>query len=189
MELWWDSLATPLRVFYVIAISTTAFMLLQLAALLLGLGDGDIDVDGTDADGGGGHVLSVRTVSAFLAGFGWTGVVALKRGLSLPLTLVLALAVGGLFMLGVLALMRTLYGLRYSGTLDYKNAIGEVGNVYLRIPAAMKSPGQIEVRVQGRLAVVQAFTKADRDLEKDTRVRVVDTLDQNTLVVEPLEEA
>ena len=188
MDIWWESLATPLRVFYVIAISTTFFMLLQLAAMLFGLGDGDVDVDGSDADLGGGQVLSVRTVTAFFAGFGWTGVTALKAGYSLTVAIVLAVAVGGLFVLGVLALMRTLYGLRYSGTLDYKNAIGEVGNVYLKIPAAMAGPGQIEVRVQGRLCVVQAFTRADHDLDNRTRVRVVDTLDQNTLVVEPLQE-
>jgi len=188
MDIWWDSLATPLRVFYVIAISTTFFMLLQFAALLFGLGDGDAELDGGDADGdgGGGHVLSIRTAMAFLAGFGWTGVAALKAGWSLPLVLVASVGVGSLFMGGVLLLMRVLYSLRYSGTLDYRNAIGELGSVYLRIPAAMQGPGQVEVKIQGRLCVVQAFTKADHELGNQVRVRVTDTMDQNTLIVEPL---
>jgi hypothetical protein len=85
--------------------------------------------------------------------------------------------------------MRTLYSMRYSGTLDYRNAVGQVGNVYLRIPAAMAGPGQIEVLVQGRLRTVQAFTRAGRQLANNERVRVTDLMDETTLLVEPLDGA
>ncbi len=131
----------------------------------------------------------MRTVTAFFVGFGWTGVAALEAGWQLLPTIVVATAVGSAFMAGVLLLMRTLYGMRYSGTLDYHNAIGNVGSVYLRIPAAMAGPGQIEVQVQGRLRVVQAFTRADRELGNRERVRVTDLMDDTTLLVEPLEAA
>ena len=57
------------------------------------------------------------------------------------------------------------------------------------IPARMQKPGQVEVLVQGRLAVVAAFTRADRRLENAERVRVTEVLDRNTLVVEPLDAA
>ncbi len=189
---WWNSLDTALRVFYAIAIATSAAMLLQLLLMVFGLdGDGDVDLDvDVDADGGGGvGILSVRTVTAFFAGFGWAGVAALESGLALPPTLLIATAVGGAFMAGVFFLMRTLYGLRYSGTLDYRNAVGQVGNVYLRVPAAMAGPGQIEVMIQGRLCTVQAFTRAAQPLESRSRVKVVDLVDQGTLLVEPLATA
>ena len=90
-------------------------------------------------------------------------------------------------MLGVFFLMRFLYGLRASGTLDYRNAIGQVGVVYLPIPGGMAGPGQVEVTVQGRLRVVQAFTREAGRIPNRARIRVVDVMDQNTLVVEPLE--
>ena len=176
---WWASLALALKIYYSIAIATSFFLVLQLLAMVLGVGDGDVDVD-TD-------VLSVRTVTAFLAGFGWTGAVALESGMSIPIATLLAVLVGTLFMAGVAALMRGLYGLRQSGTLDYKNAIGEIGSVYLHIPPAMQGPGQIEVTVQGRLRVVQAFTRSETEIPNRARVRVIDTMDQNTLVVEPLD--
>ena len=181
---WWAGLALAFKFYYAIAIATSFFLALQLIALLLGVGDGDMDMD-ADADGGG--VLSVRTVTAFLAGFGWTGALALEYGQPVPMATLLAVLVGGAFMALVVVLMRGLYGLRQTGTLDYANAIGEIGSVYLHVPAGMKGPGQVEVTVQGRLRVVQAFTRAEAEIPNGARVRVVGTMDRNTLVVEPLE--
>lgn len=187
MEAWWEALNTPLRWFYAIAISTSFLMVLQLIMMIVGF-DGD-DMDDGDAEGGDGDVklLSIRTVTAFFAGFGWTGVAALNSGSSLGVAMLLAIGVGSIFMGSVVLLMRGLYAMRHSGTLDYRNAIGQVGSVYLRIPPAMSNPGQIEVTVQGRLRVVQAFTRSETEIANQTRVRVVDVMDQNTLIVEPLE--
>ena len=184
---WWVGLALAFKFYYAIAIATSLFLALQLIGLLLGIGDGDLDVDtDLDADGGSG-VLSVRTVTAFLAGFGWTGALALEYGQPVPLATLLAVLVGGAFMALVVVLMRGLYGLRQTGTLDYANAVGQIGSVYLRVPPSMAGPGQVEVTVQGRLRVVQAFNRSGRELPNGSRVRVVDTMDQNTIVVEPLE--
>jgi len=198
MEAWWNTLGTPLQIYYGIAIVTTFLLFLQLVLSLIGL---DHDVDGFDGggfDGDGavldGHdsgvsVLSVRSVIAFFTGFGWGGVVSLRQGLTVFAATVVATVAGGALTAMILGLMRILYGMRYSGTLDYKNAIGVVGNVYLPIPGDMGGPGQVEVLVQGRLAVVQAFTRSAAKIPNRTRVRVVDTLDQQTLLVEPLQPA
>ena len=186
---WWSTLGRALQIFYGIAIATSALMLFQMVLMLFGMdGDGDFDVDDIDDHGGGG-ILSVRTITAFFVGFGWTGVTLLESGWTLVPTIVVSTLVGGAFMGGVFAVMRTLYGMRYTGTLDYRNAVGNVGNVYLPIPAAMGGPGQIEVLVQGRLRVVQAFTRAGRKLGNNERVRVTDLMDDTTLLVEPLDAA
>ncbi len=50
----------------------------------------------------------------------------------------------------------------------------------------MSGPGQIEIQVQGRLRVVQAFTRAERELGNHERVRVIELMDETTLLVEPL---
>ena len=193
MNLWWSGLGLELQVFYAIAIATTALLVLQLALMLFGADlDGDAQADFADGPHDLGHgdafsgVLSFRTVTAFFTGFGWAGVAALKAGWSVPMATLAALAAGAAFMVGILAVIRGLYGLQSSGTLDYRNAIGQVGTVYLAVPAAMAGPGQVEVRFQGRLSVVQAFTRAPGALPFQSRVRVVDVLDGTTLVVEPL---
>jgi hypothetical protein len=51
----------------------------------------------------------------------------------------------------------------------------------------MSGPGQVEVLVQGRLCVVQAFTRSAHKIAARARVKVVDVLDQQTLLVEPLD--
>lgn len=189
MEAWWATLNEPLKWFYSIAITTSVLMVLQLVLMLFGM-DGDEldDVGDGDGDHGGElKILSIRTVTAFFAGFGWTGVAVLESGGTLFAALAAAAAVGAVFMVGVILLMRALSAMRHSGTLDYANAVGEVGTVYLRIPAAMSNPGQIEVLVQGRLTVAQAFTRAETEIPNQARVRVTEVMDKNTLVVEPLD--
>lgn len=192
MSVWWLSLTTELQVFYGIAIVTTALLLLQLLLLVFGLDfDGDLDVDvdaDLDLDGDGGvGLLSIRSVTAFFTGFGWGGVAALEGGSGLPVAILAALLAGGVFMLTVYAILRGFASMQETGTLDYRNAVGNVGTVYLPIPPNMEGAGQIEVRVQGRLRTVQAFTRADRRLGNGTRARVREVVDQSTLVVEPLE--
>lgn len=187
MELWWSDLDIAHKVFYAIAIATSAVLIIQLVLSFFGLdGDAEVDVDTDVEHGGGMGILSIRTVTAFFTGFGWGGVAALEAGVGLIPAILLAVVAGAVLMGGVFFLMRTLYAMRYSGTLDYRNAIGEAATVYLPVPPAMSGPGQIEVMVQGRLRVVQAFTRAPERLPNQARVRVVELLDAQTLVVEPL---
>lgn len=191
MDAWWDALGMESKVYYAIAIVTSAFLALQIVLGLVGIdADSDIDLDADAADGlegdAGLNVLSIRSVTAFFTGFGWGGVSAVNAGFSTPAAALTALASGSVFMAGVLAIMRGMIAMQASGTLDYRNAVGRIASVYLPIPAGMSAPGKVEVLVQGRLAVVDAFTRAERRLENRERVTVVDVLDRNTLVVEPI---
>ena len=94
----------------------------------------------------------------------------------------------GSIMLGAfLAMMRWMQSLKSDGTVDYKNAIGNIGTVYIPISPRRKGIGQIEVQVQGRLAVVGAVTDDEEKMETRTAVRVKDLIDTRTLLVERLE--
>ncbi len=103
---WWDSLTLPYQVFYGVGILGTVLLVVQLILMLIGgiedmdAADGmdmDMDVGGMDAADGhvgiehasGLHILSTRTVVAFMTGFGWTGAFALREGLSLTIALLL----------------------------------------------------------------------------------------------------
>ena len=65
------------------------------------------------------------------------------------------------------------------------NAIGQVGKVYLTIPA--DGQGKIEVVIQKRLKVVEAMTKGDVNIPTGTQVKVLAVSGPGTLVVEPLD--
>ncbi len=190
MAAWWSGLAVDLQVFYAIGILSTFILFLQIALMLVGfdhdIHTGDVDMGGPADHPGGLHILSIRTVVAFFVGFGWTGVIALQNKLPMPIALALSMLVGGAFMGAVFFIMKTLHGLRHSGTLDYKNAIGKIGSVYLPIPGNRSGPGQVEVLVQGRLAIVQAYTNSKEKIPNHTKVKVVDVVDPQTLLVEPL---
>ncbi len=179
---WWGSLEGAYRVFYALGIVSALALLIQVVLTVFGLDD-LIDA----VDGEGTSLLSMRTVSGFLAGFGWTGVVMMRAGYSTLGASIGGTVVGLLFAGILLLVMRVLMGLRHSGTVDYRNAVGVAGKVYAPIGGGLRKPGQVEVLVQGRLRTVAAMTRHDQDLPTLTRIRVVDTLDPNTLLVVPLD--
>ena len=198
---WWNTLALDLQVFYGIGILATLLLVIQLIMTMLGLGD-DGAADGMDADFGDGadgtmdggdsehgdglSLISTRTIVAFLAGFGWTGAMARGGDLGLPLAVIAAVAVGFVLMLMVFWLMRALYSLRQSGSLDYHNAIGEMGTVYVKIPPRGEGSGQIQLVVQGRLATVAATTESTESILSGIQVKVVKLQAGNTLQVETI---
>ncbi|MCY3970719.1 MAG: hypothetical protein OXG74_12350 [Acidobacteria bacterium] len=179
---WWGSLEGAYRVFYALGIVSALALLIQVILTVFGIDD-LIDA----VDGEGTSLLSMRTVSGFLAGFGWTGVVMMRAGYSTLAASIGGTAVGLLFAGILLLIIRVMMGLRHSGTIDYRNAVGVAGKVYAPIGGGLKKPGQVEVLVQGRLRTVAAMTRHDQDLPTLTRIRVVDTLDSNTLLVAPLD--
>jgi hypothetical protein len=156
--------------------------------MLIGVGDGDMDIDTdfeVDADSGM-HIFSVRSVIAFFTGFGWTGAIALKAGQPMWASVLLAIGVGGALMFVIVLIMRLFWSMRQDGTIDYRNAVGEIGTVYLPIPPGGKIPGKIEITVQGRLTIVEAFQNGETRLENRSQVKVTDTIGERGLLVEPL---
>ena len=139
-------------------------------------------------EGGASGIFSIRTVGAFFAGFGWAGAAMLQAGYNTGAATFVATITGSVFLGIVIYLMSYLHSLRQEGTLDYKNAIGNVGNVYLPIPPKRKGMGQVEVMVQGRLRIVQALSDSDKKIGNRVAVRVTETIDEQPILVKPLED-
>jgi hypothetical protein len=151
--------------------------------MFLGFGDGlDGDLDGGDSLG----LLSLRSVTGFLGGFGWGGGLALENGAPPIVAIVVGTVVGGSLLLLVAGAIRFLYSLRESGNLDYRNAVGKVGTVYLPIPPAGQGPGRIWVELQGRMTEIAAYTHHGKRIPAQHRVRVLDMVDERTVLVGPL---
>lgn len=202
LNLWWDALDGAMKFFYVIAFASTFVLLLQTALMFFGgdvdgmdadvgeVGDiGDVDAGG-DLDHGGDHdvsVLSVRSITAFLVGLGWMGAILTDIGWSLLVVLPLAMVMGFLLMMLVWWFMKLLHSLGEKGNLDYVYAIGETGQVYLPIPPNREKAGKVEVMIQGRLKVVDAFTDDTEKIPNRKKVRVLDIVGEDTLVVEAVE--
>ena len=183
---WWEALNFELQVFYGIAIISLVALVFQLILTLV-FGMDDVDgVDLVDHDSGMG-IFSVRGLTAFFTGFGWTGVIATEQGLGLPVTILLSLVVGGSLMIAIYVMMRSFMRLQSSGTLDYGNATGQMGTVYLTIPPLHGAGGQIETMIQGRLVTAEALQKGSAPIQPGTKVKVVERIGSSTLIVEPLD--
>lgn len=180
MEAWWAALDLAPKIFYVIGIVSGLMLLVQLVLTVLGG-----DVDDFDAADGDVSVFSIRSVTAFFVGFGWTGVALLQSGSSVLVATLGGLFVGGMFMAGVLALMRFVYSLQASGTVDLAKAVGMTGTVYVPIAPSGSGTGQIELLIQNRLRVLDARTRGERKLERGEDVRVIEVVGTSTMIVEP----
>ena len=187
MSEWWITLTGAEQVFYTIAITSSAILVIQFVLNLIGLAGQDMDMD-TDSDFDVGDdtglgVFSVRTVLAFFVGLGWTGVAMLGSGISQGGSVIVAVLGGTFFMFVVFWLMRTIYSLTESGNIVTASALGQTGTVYLPIPPQGQGTGQVQVVVQGRLREIPAVTDEEERLATNTHVRVERVLDHDVLLV------
>lgn len=187
MTQWWHSLWLETQIFYGIGIISLGILLLQVVLTVLGLGgDHDVDFSGHGEHDSGLGIFSIRTITAFFVGFGWTGAIMLNHGYSIFAAVAGGTFVGAIFLALTYFLIVNLLRLQGSGNLDYRNAIGVVGTVYSTIPAAEAGGGQLELLLQGRLMMAEAYTKAPEPLKPNSKARVVALIGQSTLLVEPL---
>jgi hypothetical protein len=186
---YWLNLPPAEKTFTGIGIFSSLILTIQMGMVMLG---GAIDMPEAEVadtgEGGASGIFSIRTIGAFFAGFGWAGAAMLQGGHSTGAATFVATLSGSAFLGVVIYLMSYLHSLRQEGTLNYSNAIGNVGNVYLPIPPKRKGMGQVEVMVQGRLRIVQALSDSDKKIGNRVAVRVTDTIDEQTILVKPLED-
>ena len=188
---WWAALDGDGKFFYGIALVSSLVMGIQLVLTLLGGAfdspDGEFEVEGTDGDLG---VLSIRTISSFFVGFGWGGITAMNVWPDHPNKMLISTAAGGLcglfFLWTVWTTMKGLHSLKSDGTIDYANAVGQVGTVYIPVHPNRKGGGQIQVKVQGRERTVLAITDAETEIGNREKVKVLEKIDQQTVLVAPL---
>lgn len=187
IDSWWDALNFDLQVFYGIAIVALIILSFQMiTTIFFGMDDASGGFDIAEHDSGMG-IFSVRGITAFFTGFGWTGVICTKRGLDLIPTVAIAFIVGFSLMVLIYLMMRSLMRLQSNGTLDYANAVGQIATVYVTVSPVQRAGGQVEVMIQGRLTTAEALQKGNQPLTPGTKVKVVDIIGATTLIVEPIE--
>jgi hypothetical protein len=186
MNDWWLELSNASRIFWGIAIAASLFQLLIFAGSLFAGQDFDHSADSDHGNSSAGlKIFSLRAIVAFLVGFGWAGALYLQDGKP-PLVATLIAAVAGLVFMGVVIfILRSLMAFRSDGTIDYQNAIGQTGHVYVTIPAHHEGQGQVEIMIQGRLVTALAVTDHLDPIPPLTPVMVHSVEGQSLLVVHP----
>jgi len=188
MTEWFFNLELFPRIYWGIAlIASLVFLIMMIITFIGGETDGlatDTEIE-TDT-GIGFQFITFKNLVGFFTIFGWSGIACIDAGLSKPLTVVISL-VCGLIMMGIMAAMfYYMKKLNDSGTLDFKNAIGAVGEVYLTIGANRSSIGKAQVRIQGALRELEALTDSKTDLKTGAVIKVKDVTNNGILIVEQL---
>ncbi len=186
MENWFAALTLFEKVYWIVAIAGSAILLVLVVMTLMG-GDvddmGDVDAD-IEADTGiHFQFLSFKNLMGFLTIFGWSGIACIDNGLSTGLTIIISVICGLLMMFAMASLFYYLAKLQSSGTLNLKNAVDQIGEVYLTIGANRSRIGKVSVNVQGTLRELQALTDEDHDLVQGNVVKVQDVTDTGILIV------
>jgi len=129
-------------------------------------------------------ILSIQAIAAFLMGFGWGGLTAV-RGWGLPWLVGVGVGLAtGTAMTWLLAkMLRWIARMQSSGSLPMEAALYEEGIVYVTVPERRLGRGVVRVVVDERLQYYPAVTDGDL-LQTQTAVRITSVNDDHTLTVE-----
>lgn len=148
--------------------------------------DGDVsghDV-GNPADAGAMHLFTFQGIITFLCVFAWSAILTYMGTNSILLSLLIGFVLGAGAMFGVAKIIQASAKLAQNGNINAKNYLGELGTVYLVIPAAEKGRGKVNISLGERYVEFDAITEDSDDIPSGTSVRVVDVRSESLLVVE-----
>lgn len=192
---WYNTLEPTMRVYWGIAIFASLVFIIQMVLTFIGIGDsdaGDFDMDsGFDTDGNGDtmdtggaiQLFTVRNFVNFFLGIGWGGV-CFSSTIKSPMLLALVALITGCVFVGVFILMfRQLMRLEHNGSFNIREAVGQVADVYLRIPAGRQGEGKVQFSFHGSVQELPAITNGEQ-ITSGCKVRVLDIVGDHTLLVE-----
>ena len=189
---WWYTLSSIEQIFWGIALIFSLLFLIQFGLSLLG---GDIDTetdlhaetsDGSFSLDPSFTLLSVRSIIAFFTFFGWMGVLALSKGYSSSMVVLIAFGSGLAAMVTVAYLMYFFSRLAEEGNADLAELIFKNATVYLTIPERRRGKGKVHVTLNNSLREMDAVTEGER-LDNGKSVKIIEIIEENILVVEPVE--
>lgn len=142
----------------------------------------------TPDDPGAAHeaglrMFTVRGIIAFLTICGWTGAASIDLGVPDAIAVLLSVIAGFAAMLLVAYIIRLSFKLQQSGNVDYHNAVGVSGEVY--VPITLGGKGKITLIVQDRFMEMDAICLS-RSLKTGEQVKVTGITESNVVIVEPL---
>ncbi|WP_179351132.1 hypothetical protein [Winogradskyella vidalii] len=185
MAEWFSNLEFLSKMYWLVAIiGSLIFSIVMVMAFTGGATDeiGDLDTD-FDVEAGF-QFISFKNLVGFFTIFGWSGIACIDAGFSTPTTIIISIISGLLMMVIMATLFYFISKLADSGTLNYKNAIDAVGEVYLTIGADRSSIGKVNVNVQGSMRELEALTDSLTTLKTGTVIKVVDVTSNGILIVD-----
>jgi len=186
---WFSTLEWFPKIYWAIAIIASLNFIVSIVMSLIGgeadeLSDVDAEIDGDT--GIGFQFITYKNLVGFFTIFGWSGIACIDEGFSKPTTIIISLICGLIMMAIMAAMFYYMRKLSDSGTLDYKNALDQIGEVYLTVGANRSKIGKAHVRIQGTLRELEALTDSETDLKTGTVIKVTSVTPNGILIIEKL---
>ena len=198
---WFQALPPYMRAYWTIAIAVSIIFVIQMTLTLIGLGDtdasgdvGDLDTGGADMGDGNGDTMdtggaiqlfTIRNTVNFLLGVGWGGV-CLSGVIQNRFLLALAAILCGCIMVAAFIIMyKQLMKLEGNGSYRIEESVGQICEVYIRIPGQRSGSGKVQISFHGSVQELPAQTEGEA-IPSGTKVRVAKVIDKAVLIVEQL---
>lgn len=157
------------NIFMYIAFPATIIYAILIAFSLIGLDStdgleadfsGDLEIeDGESA--GSIQIFTVRNLLAFLVGLGWAGLSSLDAGHTDLMATLIGIGIGLGFVVLQTSIFYFMSKLSQPNEPSIKSALGEMGTVYLTIPAQKQGTGKVTVIINGTVRTLTAMTQGD----------------------------
>ncbi len=176
---WFLEFTVAEKIYFIIAVIASIFLIIQIIMMLFSLGGGDFDLDEVfdgDVDTDGGlSIFTVKTLTAFFALGGWCGFVTqtyMPENVWLPI--VVAVVTGAVALFGVAFAMRGIAKMQCSGNVNKAGLVGLTATVYVSIPEKRSGRGKITLTAQGRYMEIDAVTDDENRIPVDSVVEIVE---------------
>ena len=186
---WWMSLDLFSKILWGIALATSLTFIIETILTFIGM-DSGVDADFDMPDGGfdmdpSMNLYTFRNLVNFLLGLSWTAILLEKYITSVGLRMLVSVLAGALLVLAVMWIFKSLAKMQQSGNIDVKkHAAGCTGKVYLTVPAKRGGAGKVQIVINESVREYDAVTDSETELKTGVSVRVIEALDNSTLLVE-----
>ena len=194
MTEWWTSLDLFMKILWCIAIASSLIFIVETVLTFIGAdvdfdADADFDVpDGAFEGDPSMNLYTFRNLVNFLLGMSWTAILLKEQVASKVLLMVIAFVAGAILVAAVMMMFKWLSKMQQSGNIDLmKDAEGCNGKVYLTIPAERGGTGKVQITINGAVRGYDAVTDSEQDLKTGKAIKVVEAIDNSTLLVEEID--
>lgn len=194
MTEWWTSLDLFMKILWCIAIASSLIFIVETVLTFIGAdvdfdADADFDVpDGAFEGDPSMNLYTFRNLVNFLLGMSWTAILLKEQVASKVLLMIIAFVAGAILVAAVMMMFKWLSKMQQSGNIDLmKDAEGCNGKVYLTIPAERGGTGKVQITINGAVREYDAVTDSEQDLKTGKAIKVVEAIDNSTLLVEEID--
>ncbi|MDR2100156.1 MAG: hypothetical protein LBP40_04925 [Campylobacteraceae bacterium] len=166
-------------IFWAAAIFGSIFFVLRVITSIVG-GFGDDSMDATDD---AFKLLSLNSITSFIAMFGWSGLAAYSQyQFSFFVSLAVAMICGIITMFITAFLFKQAMRLKSDGVVfDVNQAVGQSGEVYMKIPK--DGSGKITFSLNGMKHEFDAVSEESCDIDSFQKVVITKVIDSHTFAV------